>query len=209
MTRACAHARHTETLCRSRLSRMQLALQAMRIESPRSVLGAFASRVRRTPCSCSVPALKTCEVYGLAYRRQHGAPLLGRTVLSECQSTVDKYTSLLLRTVGHLSHRKCKSLLTFASSLRVSERPPHPRLPTTSHSFLAVDRSPAFFCTAVGTVLGSFLWTCRAFLNMAREVSGRVHVPCSWSSTTGATSVMLISGFSLCCCLTMWCWGAG
>lgn len=29
------------------------------------------------------------------------------------------------------------------------------------------------FVAGIGTVLGSFLWTCRAFLNMAREVSDK------------------------------------
>jgi len=34
---------------------------------------------------------------------------------------------------------------------------------------------------AIGTVLGSFIWTCKAFLNMAREVSSPEEVSRGWS----------------------------
>lgn len=45
------------------------------------------------------------------------------------------------------------------------------RASRTKCCFLFANHLPPW--TGVGTVVGSFLWTCRAFLNMAKEVSGK------------------------------------
>lgn len=87
------------------------------------------------------------------------------------------YVGRLLLYIGGLLYSSIPS--TWAGSSGVITRPSYIErpvhyfcLPTAVLSFCFLSPPPPPLAPAVGTVLGSFLWTCRAFLNMAREVSG-------------------------------------